>query len=189
MRHLQIPFLIPALWAAWIVYWLIAAGAVKRTRWREPFRLQTRHAVPLTLCAVLLGAPRWPAPLIDRFVPPGPIPPLLGSALVVAGLALAVWARACLGANWSGRVELKEGHSLVRRGPYRAVRHPIYSGLLLAIAGTALAIGEWRGLAALGFCLIGCLVRIGAEERRMDDTFPEYGSYRRQTAALIPFIY
>jgi protein-S-isoprenylcysteine O-methyltransferase Ste14 len=77
----------------------------------------------------------------------------------------------------------------VDRLPYRAVRHPIYAGLLLALIGTAMAIGEWRGVLAVIFALIGFLWKIHVEERRMRENFPEYAHYRRQTAALIPLLY
>jgi protein-S-isoprenylcysteine O-methyltransferase Ste14 len=83
---------------------------------------------------------------------------------------------------------LKEDHVLVRTGPYKAVRHPIYSGLLLALVGTALAISEYRAAFTVALALIGCLVRIQAEEMRMRQSFPEYSDYRKQTASLIPFL-
>lgn len=70
----------------------------------------------------------------------------LGLLMVICGLAFAVWARIHLGRNWSGTVTVKEDHELIRSGPYGIVRHPIYTGLLLAIAGTAIVFGEWRAV-------------------------------------------
>jgi protein-S-isoprenylcysteine O-methyltransferase Ste14 len=128
----------------------------------------------------------WPAPLLSRFRPPGVAAPFLATALVAAGLGFAVWARFHIGRNWSGRVVVKRDHVLVRSGPYAIVRHPIYAGLLAALAGTALAIGEWRGLLAAALALCGFLRRIGVEERRMSATFADYEAYRRITPALIP---
>lgn len=180
---------IPALWALWLLYWMAAAGGNKRTAWREPGGRQWRHGMPLVLCLVLLAAPRLsPAALHARFVAPGVIFPVIGALAVALGLGFAVWARVILGRNWSGRVEVKEDHALIRGGPYRAVRHPIYTGMLLAVAGTALAIGEWRGVLATLCVLVGILIRMGAEERQMRRLFPEYEEYRRETAALIPFV-
>ncbi|MGH7094060.1 MAG: methyltransferase family protein, partial [Stellaceae bacterium] len=98
-------------------------------------------------------------------------------------------ARVYLGRNWSGKVVVKEDHSLVRDGPYRWVRHPIYTGMLLALLGTALAIGEWRGFLALACALVGVLFRVHAEEARMAETFSEYAQYRLRTSALVPGIY
>jgi protein-S-isoprenylcysteine O-methyltransferase Ste14 len=181
---------IPAMWAGWIAYWLIAARDVKRSRWQESSWASARHDVPLLLCILLLVGGRWlPAILTLRLYPPGPTLPLVGAALVAAGLAFAIWARVHLGRNWSSKVVVKEDHSLVRDGPYRWVRHPIYTGMLLALLGTALAIGEWRGFLALACALIGVLFRVHAEEARMGETFSEYAQYRRQTSALIPGIY
>jgi len=86
-------------------------------------------------------------------------------------------------------VTVKEGHALIRSGPYQAIRHPIYSGLLLAVIGTAAAIGEWRGILAVICVLIGLLRKIQIEEKRMSENFAEYAQYRQQTAALIPLLY
>ena len=77
----------------------------------------------------------------------------------------------------------------MRTGPYRVVRHPIYSDLLVALIGTAAAIGECRGIFAVSCALIGFLWKIQVEEKRMSEHFPEYSQYRRQTAALIPLLY
>lgn len=109
--------------------------------------------------------------------------------MVAAGLGLAVWARAHLGRNWSGIVTVKKDHALIRTGPYRIVRHPIYTGLLLALIGTAAAIDEWRVVVAVICALIGFLRKIQVEEKRMRENFPEYSRYRQQTAALIPLLY
>jgi protein-S-isoprenylcysteine O-methyltransferase Ste14 len=182
--------IIPALWLAWAGFWLLSAGRVKRTRWREPLGSQTLHIVPLLISVVLLAAPRIvPAALTARFAPPGTVLPFLGTLLVAAGLGFAIWARLYLGRNWSGVVTLKEEHALIQTGPYRMVRHPIYTGLVLALVGTAVAIGEWRGVLAVGCVMIGFLWKIHVEESLMAGTFPEYAEYRRRTAALIPFIY
>lgn len=179
--------LIPALWVAWCLCWLAAAPFAKATRWRETIGARLIDRVPLALCAILFAAPRLlPRALSARFAPEGAALPLLGTALVAAGLGFAVWARWHIGRNWSGYVGLKEGHTLVCSGPYRLVRHPIYTGLLLALFGTALAIGQWRGLLAVLCALLTILRRIGVEERRMRQTFAEYEEYRRTTPALIP---
>jgi protein-S-isoprenylcysteine O-methyltransferase Ste14 len=182
--------IIPALWAAWMSLWLVAVVNTKPTRWREPAGSQALHVLPLLACAALLAAPRALPPILTaRFMPPGPLLPALGALLVAAGLGLALWARWCLGRNWSGVVTLKQDHALIRTGPYRIIRHPIYTGLLLALIGTAAAIGEWRGVLAVACALIGLLWKIGIEEGRMQQTFPEYEEYRRHTAALIPQLF
>jgi protein-S-isoprenylcysteine O-methyltransferase Ste14 len=183
-------FLIPAMWLAWLVYWTVAALNTKPARWRESIGSRASHVIPLVAAAVLLAAPGWLPPVLStRFEPAGELFPALGAVIVAAGLGFAVWARAHLGRNWSGIITVKEHHALVRTGPYRIVRHPIYTGLLFALVGTAMAIGQWRGLLALAFALIGFLWKISVEEKRMRENFPEYAEYRRQTAALIPLLY
>jgi protein-S-isoprenylcysteine O-methyltransferase Ste14 len=94
---------------------------------------------------------------------------LTGSALrlVFLGLAFAVWARRHIGSNWSGTVTVKENHALVRTGPYAWVRHPIYTGLLAAILGSAIARGELRGVWAVALCTIAFVSKLRTEERWM----------------------
>jgi protein-S-isoprenylcysteine O-methyltransferase Ste14 len=183
-------FLIPAMWCVWAAFWIAASFGTKPTRWRESIGSRASHTILLLAAIVLLTKPRWlPQMLSARFAPAGNLLPVLGAFVVATGLGFAIWARAHLGRNWSGIITVKEGHALVRTGPYRIVRHPIYSGLLLALIGTAAAIGEWRGILAVTCALIGFLRKIQIEERRMGENFSEYAQYRQQTAALIPLLY
>ena len=182
--------IIASLWLAWAIIWLVAAGSAKTTRRRESLRSQALHRLPLFIAAALMIWRRpLPPPLMERFLPATPAVAALGVIMVAAGLGFAVWARWYLGANWSGMVTVKVQHELIRTGPYRYVRHPIYTGLLLAIAGTAAALGEWRDAIAFGLAFFAFIVKSRVEERWMGETFPEYESYRRATAALVPFIY
>jgi protein-S-isoprenylcysteine O-methyltransferase Ste14 len=181
---------IPALWIVWAICWIAAARGVKQSRWREPARTRVLHATPLVLCAALLATPRWlPPVLAARFAPPGLWLPLLGTVMVAGGLGFTGWARRHLGRNWSGWVTVKDDHTLICTGPYRLVRHPIYSGLLLAFAGNALAIGEWRGVLAVAFGFLAFVLKLRIEEARMRETFPEYDRYTQQVAALIPGLF
>jgi protein-S-isoprenylcysteine O-methyltransferase Ste14 len=129
----------------------------------------------------LLARSRLPAVLAPRFV--------IGLALTILGLGFAVWARVHLGRFWSGMVTLKKDHELIRSGPYAFVRHPIYTGLLTAAAGTALARGTLAALMALGLVGVACWLKIRAEEKLLTNHFGDaYRDYRRQVAALIPFM-
>ena len=185
-----IRIIIPAMWLAWAALWMAAAFDTKAARWRESIGSRARHDVPFLICIVLLTVPgALPAILRARVVPMGSQLPLLGAILVAAGLGLAVWARWHLGRNWSSTVTLKEGHTLIQSGPYRKIRHPIYTGLLLALIGTAAAIGEWRGVLAVACAFIGVRWKIRVEEERMGRTFPQYEQYRNATSALIPLLY
>ena len=178
------------LWLGWFAYWMVAARDVKTTRRREGAATFLLNRVFVVIGALLLVAHRQPIHwLNERFVPPALAAYVLGVIMVAAGLGFAVWARVYLGRNWSATVTVKQDHELIRTGPYCLVRHPIYTGLLLALLGTAVGIGEWRGLVALASFTIGFLFKIKAEERFMSETFGEqYARYRAEVPALIPFI-
>src|SRR5215470_11475713 len=131
-------YLIPVFWLVWLAIWIAASWRVKRTRTREPLRDAFVNRTPVVIGAAMLAAPGWlPDVLIQRFLW-GPGGPAFGTLLVIAGLAFALWARWHLGRNWSSTVVVKQDHTLITTGPYRWVRHPIYSGMVLALFGTAL---------------------------------------------------
>lgn len=181
---------IPLLWLLWALYWFVAARDVKTTRRSESAASRWAHMGPLLLAAVLFALPPRPWPwLFARFVPATAAGFWSGVALVVAGLGFAVWARVVLGRNWSGIVTLKQDHELIRSGPYAIVRHPIYTGLLAAFAGSALALGEWRGLLALVIVCVALWRKLRLEERWLAEIFGDsYTRYRREVAALVPFL-
>jgi protein-S-isoprenylcysteine O-methyltransferase Ste14 len=111
----------------------------------------------------------------------------LAFAITFAGCALAVWARLILGGNWSGSISLKQEHALIRTGPYRWVRHPIYSGLVLAMLGTAIGLGQIRGFCGAAVMLVAFLIKARSEDNLMHRTFgAEHDAYRATTGALLP---
>lgn len=182
--------IIPLLWLIWCALWLILARGAKKTQWRESRISKLSYTIPgvLAFWALILTAPPdqfWFRP----FLPWTPAFRWVGIALIVIGFAITVWARLVLGRNWSATVTVKENHELITRGPYRIVRHPIYSGLLLAIIGSALPREDLRAVAAVLVFLFGMLRKAGIEEGRMIATFgDEYRAYRRRTKAIIPYI-
>lgn len=182
--------LIPLLWGVWGLYWLIAARDVKRTVRKEGFASLAAHLVPLAIACMLLASQRFPiAWLYGHFMQSTPLTSFLGAGVVAAGLGFAVWARLVLGRNWSGTVTLKQDHELIRRGPYRWVRHPIYTGLLLGFLGTAIALTQWRGLLALLIAFVALWRKLRHEERWLGEVFGvDYAQYRSEVAALIPFM-
>jgi protein-S-isoprenylcysteine O-methyltransferase Ste14 len=180
------------MWCAWALYWWITSTDVKTTARREAALSRWAHLGPMAVGAWLLLAPgAAPWGLDARFLPAAgaPIGFAVGALLTAAGLLFAVWARRHLGRNWSATVTLKEGHELVTSGPYALVRHPIYTGLLLAFAGSALALGEWRGVVAILVVFAALWRKLRLEERWMRERFgPAYASYSRRVKALVPFI-
>lgn len=123
-------WLIPILWSAWALYWLISASAVKETQRRESTGSRLAHILPLLLAGWLLGTRHMPIEALTQplFAPTFHWRYPLGALLVALGLAFAVWARVHLGRNWSGSVTVKAEHELIDSGPYALVRHPIYTG-------------------------------------------------------------
>lgn len=184
-------FFLTTLWMLWAAYWWMQSRQVKSTVRRESWRSRWMHFAPLLIAALLLWAPKLPLPLLeDRWLPVTLWQLLAGEAMTMAGLGFTVWARRHLGRNWSVVVTIKQGHELVTSGPYAWVRHPIYTGLLLAFAGSALAQGEWRGVLALALAIwaLGCKLRL--EERWLREQFgPAYQAYCGRVAALLPFVY
>jgi protein-S-isoprenylcysteine O-methyltransferase len=125
-----------------------------------------------------------------RFVPGTAAWQMAGAAITVAGVAVAVWARFYLGKNWSATVTVKQEHELIRSGPYSVVRHPIYSGFLLAILGTAIYEGELKGLFALVLASVTWKIKSLHEEAFMEAEFgAHYTQYKRDVKSLVPFIW
>ena len=178
------------IWIAVGAVWLAGSLTAKRTLRRQSPASRLSHFALMVLAFGLIFSPRFrPGPLHWRFVPESAALEWAGFALTVAGCAFAVWARLSLGGNWSGTVTLKQGHELVRRGPYRIVRHPIYAGGLLALLGTSLASGLVGALAGVALAFLGWRMKYRVEEAFMTEQFgPEYTRYRREVKALIPFV-
>jgi protein-S-isoprenylcysteine O-methyltransferase Ste14 len=182
---------IAVAWLAFALVWLIAAFATKATVRRQSLGSRLREVLPLFAAFVLLrgnpGLIRW---LSARFVPGAFEWQSFGVAVTIAGLAIAIWARFYLGANWSATVTVKQDHELIRSGPYSVVRHPIYSGLLLAMLGTAIYVGEIRGLFAVALATWAWKMKSRVEETFMQSEFgDEYVRYRREVKGLVPFLW
>lgn len=179
---------IALLWLAWLVYWFIAGRNVKAAQQIESPGSRAAHIVPLMIACLLLWPPRLPGDFLGQWIIPwnNALYPI-GAILVAAGLLFSCWARYVLGRNWSGIVTVKEDHELIRTGPYRFVRHPIYTGLLLAFVGSAVARDQWRGILAVVIVYLALWRKYRLEERWMEQTFGDaYRRFREETPALIP---
>ena len=179
---------IPSVWGVTILIWFVgmflSKRAARQTSLLSRFLLLAPIAIGYMLVASHTIREGW---LNQALWPQTLAPQAAGLALTILGCGFAIWARVSLGSNWSGRPSVKQGHELIVRGPYNLVRHPIYSGLLLALAGSAIAVD--RSGCILGWLLICATyaVKIRQEEQLMMQTFPEdYPDYRRRVKALIP---
>lgn len=179
-----IDFVIFAGWVAFWIYWLVASIGVKagRTRWTR--LAGVRVGVILVILLLLrLRAFKGHATVSDPWLQG------IGLAVFLLGLALAIWARVYLGRNWGMPMSQKADPELITTGPYRSIRHPIYSGIILAMIGTTIGVSLYW-LVAVG--LLGAYFVYSAvmEERYMAGRFPDsYPEYRRSAKMLIPFIF
>jgi protein-S-isoprenylcysteine O-methyltransferase Ste14 len=186
----RVDFYIDAAWIVVCMVWLAGAFRSKRTAQAQTIGSSLAQAL-LTIAAVVLlfNSHLAVGPLAWRFVPDSAFITYTGVALTWAGTGFAIWARAYLGQNWSSNVTIKEGHQLMQSGPYAVVRHPIYSGFLLGFLGTALALGQLRGLVAWALAFLGWRLKSRMEEKFMRQRFgAEYAAYQRRVKALIPFV-
>jgi protein-S-isoprenylcysteine O-methyltransferase Ste14 len=177
-------------WLAWLAYWIATAQAVKTTARKEARQARTWQSIPLIVGGALVILPDPAASALQPDWSHLGAMQFGGLAILVAGLLFSVWARVHLGTNWSVSVTLKEGHELIRSGPYALVRHPIYTGCLIALAGSATIGATWRG--ALGVVLIfaSLAFKVRVEESWLTGHFGDaYARYRREVCALIPGIY
>jgi len=176
-----------ALWLLFITVWMLAALASKRTVRRQSSTSRIIQAA-LTLVGFLLLLQPWRLDAVNvRFVPASPALTFCGVVLTAAGIGFAMWAHFTLGRNWSGTVTLKQHHELIRHGPYRIVRHPIYSGMLLAMLGTAIGYGRVPCLIGVAIAFLGFWIKWRIEEQFMIEQFgAQYVQYRREVKAVIP---
>ncbi len=178
------------MWLGWAAYWWVSSRNVKPVLRHESLSSRFSHIAPLVLAVLFFAAPGLSFPILrERFLPVATWTFPVAAILTAIGLAFAVWARRCLGTNWSGTVTIKQDHELVTSGPYAVARHPIYTGLLLAFIGSAIANGEWRGVLAVALATLAFWRKLRIEERWMRDRFGEtYPAYCERVRALIPFV-
>ena len=182
MRVVELVFAVG--WAVFWLYWLVAAFSMKRGRvpWSRELRIRAVIVVVVVIL-IRLGAFRRHDLNTD------PWRAAVGLALFALGLGFAIWARVHIGRNWGTPMTQKEEPELVTSGPYHLVRHPIYSGILLAGIGTAVAL-SWLWLTAVALAGVYFLYSATVEERYLAEQFPDtYPVYRRSTKMLVPFIF
>jgi protein-S-isoprenylcysteine O-methyltransferase Ste14 len=185
------------VWTALSIYWQWAARKSLTTKSSESLGSRLLHLVLFDGALVLSFWPfeGWPAETWSHVQFPRILP--ASTALVVAGalvaasaLVLALAARRALGANWSARVTLKQGHELVQTGPYRLIRHPIYTAVIGIHFGTGLISGRLQGPIAVAMITLAYLRKLKIEESLLRTEFgASYDDYRRRSWALVPWVY
>jgi len=177
--------LIILCWLTFVAYWLISARGRKKVIQRSNPR---RRYIALLLIVLVIAYTYQPYYHI-RLIPHLDWLEILGVILCALGISISIWARHHLGKNWSGTPSIQQDHELVTSGPYRLVRHPIYTGLLLAMLGSSLV----NDSAWIIIFAINCFVfvrRVFVEEKIMMQLFPhQYREYKKRTKALIPFVW
>jgi protein-S-isoprenylcysteine O-methyltransferase Ste14 len=176
------------LWMALMVVWVVLWFGMKRAKKREGWSELAQHGILVTLGFWLLFGNRsdwgW---LNVRVVPNVAAAWATGLALTALGVGISIWARLSLGANWSGLVTLKAGHELIRKGLYRWVRHPIYTGILLGMIGTAMIKGHLRGWIGLVIVFAGFYFKARREERFLREEFGAgFEEHSQQTGMFLP---
>jgi protein-S-isoprenylcysteine O-methyltransferase Ste14 len=176
------------LWILFAAYWLASALKRKRTKQRESIVHRLGYILPLVVVFYLLYNPRFSFEWLSTyFVPHTPGWQWAGVAVMVVGLGIACWARVHLGTNWSGVVTLKEGHELIRTGPYRNIRHPIYTGILIGFLGYAIVGGQVRGLVAMAAVWLSFFIKARREEKFLAQEFgPKFDEHTQHTGMFLP---
>ncbi len=181
-------YLVELPWVAFLVIRFIAAFKTRSNEKRESSASRYFVMVLMILGYYCLFGSAIPIVFLHkRFVPSTLLVVIVGGVMTWLGIGLCLWARYHLAENWSARVTIKVGHELIRTGPYSYFRHPIYSGLLLAAMGTAIAFGEIRGLLGVGFILTGFLIKANKEEKMLIAQFgSSFEEHRQHTGFLLP---
>lgn len=178
------------IWIVFLVFWMLAALVQKRNARRQSMgsRLLQVSIILLVLVPFFVEGRRMG--LLYRHLYPNLLfVQYFGVLLLLLGCGFAVWARFVLGRNWSGIVTVKEDHTLITGGPYAWVRHPIYTGILLALLGTAVMLGTVLNFVEVSAAVFALWLKLRTEEKFMFETFGErYKAYRQQVKALIPHV-
>ena len=180
--------LVGRAWAIWALWWLAMAFFSKSTKRRESVAQRIEHLVPAILGFTLIFRQGFGGSWLARpIISANPLLLWLYVLLTIVGLLFAVWARLILGSNWSGTVTIKTNHQLIRRGPYRWIRHPIYTGMLVALLATAMIQGLLSGMIGFAFALLALYRKARREESFLSQEFGErFSEHRQHTGMFLP---
>ncbi len=178
-------------WVVLWIYWLVSAANQKSVKKRETGSERMGQILPMAVSYLLLFEPLMGFGWLGlRFVAKRQDLELFGLLVTAIGIAFAIWARAHLGANWSAAVSIRAGHELIRTGPYRRIRHPIYTGMILAAVGTALVVGQMRAVVAVAICLTAFYLKSSKEERWLAQEFGDnFKTHAEHTGMFFPRLF
>ena len=178
------------LWAFWVVSWFAAAVWTSRTVKRPFFGSEIVYRLVTVIGALMLFGSFRAARGLPHLWPHNEMLDWAMAALTATGIAFTWWARIHLGRLWSGNVTKKTGHHVVDTGPYRIVRHPIYTGIILASYATAVASGTLVAFVGATVMLLGWYIKARLEERflRLELDAQAYDAYAARVPMLIPFV-
>src|SRR5580693_2692168 len=176
-----------AIWIVMIVYWNISARNIRPVAKAEDAKSTQRHQLILNLGILMLFVP---VPGLTRqFLAPTRAAIAAGFTVQAGSALFYFWTRQYLGRFWSSAVAIMKDHQLVRTGPYRLIRHPLYTGMLGMFLGTAIVSGQYHALIGIGLGVYAYWRKIMIEERALTEAFgAEYVDYKRHSSALIPWL-
>ena len=176
------------LWILLMLVWVVLMLGMKRAKKRERWDERLRYLLLLLVGAWLIFGTRSELGALNYRVLPNELVVWgIGLALTAIGVGIAIWARLSLGANWSGTVTLKNEHELVRKGLYRWIRHPIYTGIALGMFGSAIIRVYLIGLIGAGLILLGFYIKARKEESFLREEFGAgFEEHAQQTGMFLP---
>jgi len=174
------------LWNALLIVWIVMWFGMKQAKKSETPRERLQHVIPVVLAFWLLFGNNH-AILDTKLIPQTPLVLWVGILMTALGVVISIWARLSLGANWSGMVVLKQGHELVRKGLYRWIRHPIYTGILLGFIGTSMIKSHAQGWLGFAILLLSFYFKARREENFLRQEFGEgFEEHQRRTGMFLP---
>lgn len=175
------------LWIIMAIFWFVKACFHSQTK----ISFEISSILKLVSSALILYLPLffdgW---FSKQLYSTGIITNTIGVVVCGAGIFFAIYGRAALGKNWSGKVIIQKNHSLIQTGPYKITRHPQYTGALAAYFGTAIVIGQVFGFVWSIILTFGLILKAKLEDKILSQRFPdEFPEYRKSIKMIIPFIY
>jgi len=180
--------LVTDAWILLMIYWLASAWSLKRAKYVAPSHVRITQLLFLVPgCVLLFGDSFRKGLLRIALLPKTAAIADLGIAITFVGIGFAIWARYCLGSNWSSQVAIKQDHELIQSGPYRWIRHPIYTGIITGAWGTAIVVGQLGAFLGVILITMGLAYKGKQEELRLQDTFGEaFTAHRLRTGMFLP---